>query len=466
MKNFLASLLTLTMVTALAACTPDPGPASSRGQTGTSVPYDAESTLAGGRPAPGENGNDPSGSTAHSLGDITIGIIARTDECGGIDNVHLNGIEAAAGQLGLDLDRQIITRYFVRDDEEAYRTAAALADSGCDIIFSYAPGHEKYLHRAAASFPEVTFVAAGGDQAAASGLDNLKNVNARSFQSRYVSGIVAGMKLKELLAAGDVTDPYVGYVATYPEAEAVSDYTAFFLGVRSIVPEARMDVQYTHAPYTEYSQEDVPLVRDFLARGAVIIAEQSFSTMAPRLVHAAMDSGGTHFLIGVDHDLSLDAPHVILTTVKTNWTAIYRKTLEGFLAGTVPADYSAGVEEAAVMITEPGPSAAKGTQAAVTEVWEALEQGTLQVFATSRFTVTEDYEQASAAGRTPPYEIDGKGHVVSAFALDSDGDSVCDQGEAIRDGAFAEAVLRSAPYFYLRIDGIRELNRAEPSPGR
>lgn len=31
-------------------------------------------------------------------------------------------------------------------------------------------------------------------------------------------------------------------------------------------------------------------------------------------------------------------------------------------------------------------------------------------------------------------------------------------GEAIVDGAFQESVLRSTPYFALRIDGITELN--------
>ena len=33
-----------------------------------------------------------------------------------------------------------------------------------------------------------------------------------------------------------------------------------------------------------------------------------------------------------------------------------------------------------------------------------------------------------------------------------------DTGEAIVDGVFQESVLRSAPYFGLRIDGITELN--------
>jgi len=43
-------------------------------------------------------------------------------------------------------------------------------------------------------------------------------------------------------------------------------------------------------------------------------------------------------------------------------------------------------------------------------------------------------------------------------ALDSEGDFVNDHGEAIVDGAFRECVLRSAPCFALRIDGITGLN--------
>ena len=52
--------------------------------------------------------------------------------------------------------------------------------------------------------------------AATSGLDNYKNIFPYTYESRYVSGVVAGMKLKELMDAGTVTDPKVGYVGAYP----------------------------------------------------------------------------------------------------------------------------------------------------------------------------------------------------------------------------------------------------------
>ena len=48
--------------------------------------------------------------------------------------------------------------------------------------------------------------------------------------------------------------------------------------------------------------------------------------------------------------------------------------------------------------------------------------------------------------------------MTSAFGLDADGDFVNDHGEAISNGEFVESILRSAPYFSLRIDGITELN--------
>ena len=86
-----------------------------------------------------------------------------------------------------------------------------------------------------------------------------------------------------------------------------------------------------------------------------------------------------------------------------------------------------------------GASCAAGTAEKVAEVEAALKDGTLNVFDTANFTVE---------GNT----------VTSYMAIDIDGDWVNDEGEAIVDGIFEESVLRSAPYFGIRIDGITELN--------
>ena len=97
----------------------------------------------------------------------------------------------------------------------------------------------------------------------------------------------------------------------------------------------------------------------------------------------------------------------------------------------------------------------KGTAGELLDMKPVLivdKDGSLQVFDTSKFTC-----QPSTDGT---YQVDADGHVTSCYAFDLDGDFVNDEasGEAIVDGAFQESVLRSAPYFALRIDGITELN--------
>ena len=116
----------------------------------------------------------------------------------------------------------------------------------------------------------------------------------------------------------------------------------------------------------------------------------------------------------------------------------------------LPTDFACGYADGAVMISALGGSCAEGTQEAVDAAWAGIKDGSLKVFDTSKFTC-----QPAADGS---YQVDADGHVTSAFGLDTNGDWFNDAGEAIEDGAFVESVLRSAPYFSLRIDGITELN--------
>ena len=440
MKRILASFLTLTMVSALAACTPNTGTTTAGGTT-------TGTTTAGG------STTTPSGGEA---GDIKIGFIALHDTNSGYDAAHLAGIQTAAEELGIDTASQIIFKYNIPEDETAYDTAVDLAEQDCDIIFSNSYGHQMHMQRAAEEYPEITFVASTGDLAANSGLANLKNIFPYTYESRYVSGVVAGMKLKELMDAGTVTDPYVGYVGAYPYAEVVSGYTAFLLGIQSIVPEAHMDVQYTNSWYDPVAEGEA--ANALIARGAVIIGQHADSTGAPSAVQAALQSGKVNYSVGYNIDMRSVAPDAALTSAQNNWSVLYKATLESFTAGDVPADFAAGAKDEAVMISELGVNVAEGTQAAVDEAWAGLKAGTLKVFDTTKFTVKKDYDAQVGAGNTPAYQIDEAGKVTSAFALDSNGDFVNDTGEAIVDGAFVESVLRSAPYFSLRIDSIDELN--------
>ena len=367
---------------------------------------------------------------------IKIGAILVHDENSGYDMAHIEGLTKACEALGIDM-ANVSFKYNIPEDESAYDAAAELADDGCSIIFSDSYGHQTYMAQAAEEFPETIFVACTGDQAATSGLKNLKNIFPYTFESRYVSGVVAGMKLAELLESGEATDAYVGYVGAFPYAEVVSGYTAFFLGIQSVVPEAHMDVQYTNSWYDPVAEAEA--ANALMGRGCVIIGQHADSTGAPSAVQAEWEKGSQVYSVGYNIDMLAVAPDAALTSAQNVWSVLYQATLENFLAGEVPVDYAAGIAAGAQQISALGPNVAEGTQEAVDAAWAAIADGSLKVFDTSKFTV-------------------GGEAVTTAFALDTDGDWVNDTAEAIVAGAFVESFHRSAPYFSLRIDGITELN--------
>ena len=441
MKKLLALLLALTMALSLAAC---------GGSDEEEAPAD-------------EQGGDTAGTEAEAAGiaaeDVKIGLICVHDINSGYDAAHIEGLTAACEELGITANAddpansQVIFRYNIPEDETCYDAAVDLAEEGCNIIFSDSYGHQMYMQQAASEYSAVTFVACTGDLAAGSGLDNYKNIFPYTYESRYVSGVVAGMKLKELMDAGTVTDPYVGYVGAFPYAEVVCGYTAFLLGIQSQVPEAHMDVQYTNSWYDPVAEGEA--ANALMARGCVIIGQHADSTGAPSAVQAQKNAGSVVYSVGYNIDMLSVAPTAALTSSQNNWSVLYRDTLEKFLAGEeVPVDYAVGITEDAVMISALGPECAEGTQEAVDAAWAGIKDGSLQVFDTSKFTCPIPDPNDGSAG----YITDENGHVTSAYAFDTDGDFVNDSGEAIVDGAFQESVLRSAPYFSLRIDGITELN--------
>lgn len=368
---------------------------------------------------------------------VKIGVILVHDDNTGYDAAHIDGIKAGAEAAGIDAD-SIIWKYNVSEDETCYDTATDLVEQGCTHIFSDSYGHQDFMQQAASENPDVTFVSMTGDKAALSKLANFKNAFPHTFESRYVSGVVAGMKLKELMDAGTVTDPYIGYVGAFPYAEVVSGYTAFFLGIQSIVPDAHMDVIYTNSWYDPTAEAEA--ANALMSKGAHIIGQHADSTGAPGAVQTALDAGSAVYCVGYNIDMLAAAPTAALTSAQNNWASYYTYAFKAAVAGEdIMTDWSEGYATGANMISKLGPSVAAGTAEKVAEVEAAIKAGTLNVFDTATFTV-------------------GGAPVTTYLAIDTDGDWAGDTGEAIENGIFYESKLRSAPYFGLRIDGITELS--------
>lgn len=357
--------------------------------------------------------------------DIKVGAIYIGDENEGYTEAHMKGIDEMIEKLGLD-ESQVIEKTLIGEDEACADAAYDLADQGCQIIFANSFGHESYMLEAAGEYPDVQFCHATGYQAASSGLANMHNYFTSIYEARYVSGVVAGMKLNEMLDNGTITEDQakVGYVGAYPYAEVISGYTSFFLGVRSVCPAATMEVKYTNS-WASFDLEK-ECAEALIADGCVLISQHADTTGAP----TACEAAGVP-VVGYNVSMIETAPTQALTSASINWGPYYTYAVQSVIDGTaIDTDWCKGFSEGANRITELNDAAiAEGTKEKVEEVEAAIIDGSLKVFDTSTWTV--DGETLDT------YEKNGI--------------------EYISDGYFHESEYGSAPAFDIAIDGITSI---------
>lgn len=383
--------------------------------------------------------------------DFKVGVILIGDSSEGYTEAHIEGIKAAAASLGLKED-QIIWKEKVEESQACYDAAAELVASGCSLIISNSYGHQDYMTDAAKDFPDATFIAMTGDQAMVSGLANYKNAFNKVYESRYVSGVVAGLKLQELIDDHELTaanyeggNIRIGYVGAFPYAEVVSGYTAFYLGIKSVVTNVTMRVEYTGEWF--HFDKEKETANTLIGLGCVIIGQHADSEGAPTAVEAAYNTGKEVYSVGYNVSMLNAAPNAALTSATNTWSVYYTYAIGAAMRGEeIATDWAEGYNSDAVAITALGSKVAAGTADVVAEKIAAIKAGTLKVFDNSRFTV------GGAVVTTAPIDLSYYSFATGSPVLVFEGETK----EAIVDGYFSESTLRSAPYFALRIDGISE----------
>jgi len=383
-----------------------------------------------------------------------VGVILVGDETEGYTKAHMDGIKAAAQKLGID-ESNIIWKYKVEETAACADAAEDLVDAGCKVVISNSYGHQNFVAEVAKKYSDVQFIAMTGDFASISGIENLCNAFTNVYESRYVSGVVAGLKLKEMIDKNELTaenydangNVKIGYVGAFPYAEVVSGYTAFYLGIKSVVSNVVMDVQYTSS-WFNYETEKTTATA-LIERGCVIIGQHADSTGAPTACEDARKNGKNVYSVGYNVDMIAAAPEAALTSATNVWEVYYEYAFKTAMdGGKIAQNWAKGYAEGAVAITALGAKCADGTQAKVDEVIAAIKAGTLHVFDTATFTVGGEKITSNKVDFSFTDWSTGAPVVVYK------GETL----ETVKDGYVEESVIRSAPYFSLRIDGITELN--------
>ena len=421
MKKILSLALVLVMVLGLAAC----GSKTEAPATTAAAAEAGETTAAAETQAPA------------AVADVKLGFIFLHDENSTYDLNFMNGAKEAIAALGLTED-QYLFRTNIPEGQEAYDAACELADAGCNIIFADSFGHEDYIIQAAKEFPDVQFCHSTGTKAHTEGLSNYHNAFAAIYEGRYLAGVVAGLKLNEMIEKGEFTaeEAKMGYVGAFTYAEVVSGYTSFYLGAKSVCPSVTMDVTFTGSWYDETAEKEG--ANKLIQNGCKLISQHADSMGAP----TACETAGVP---NVSYNGSTVAacPNTFLVSSRVNWAPYYEFVVNCVKNGeAIPADWTGTIETGSVVLTDINEAAcAAGTAEKLEEVKAAIEAGTTKVFDTTTFTV--------------------EGKAVESYMADVDTDAAyTPDTEVIEDGAFQESTKRSAPYFDLKIDGINLLDTA------
>ena len=371
-----------------------------------------------------------------------FGFIFLHDEKSTYDKNFIDAAKDVCKELGV----QAVLKTNVPEGEKCYSTAKELAKKGCKGIFADSFGHESFMIQAAKEYTTVEFAHATGTHAHTEGLSNFHNAFAAIYEGRYTAGIAAGMKLNEMINAGKITadQAVMGYVGAFPYAEVVSGYTSFYLGAKSVCPSVTMKVRYTNSWYDENAERTTAttLIED---DKCVLISQHADSQGAPSVCENKRVPNV--FYNGENKTLT----NSYLTSSRINWRPYFRYFINSVLKGEkMESDWTGTLANGAVEVYAASGIAAEGTQAAMNKAIADFKEGKLNVFDTTKFTVTP------AAGATN-ITVDAEGHVTSYKADVDDAGDYVGETEVIANGYFHESEYRSAPYFDLRIVGITEI---------
>ena len=407
MKKFLALILALVMALSLVACGNDAPPA------------DDGAADDGAAPA------------------VKVGFICLHDENSTYDLNFLNGAKEAIANLGLT-EADYIIKTNIPEGQECYEAAMDLVDAGCNIIFANSFGHEPYMLQAAQEVPDVEFCHSTGTMAHTAGVANYHNAFASIYEGRFLAGVAAGMKLNEMIEAGEITadQAKMGYVGAFTYAEVVSGYSSFYLGAKYVCPSVTMDVTFTGSWYDEALEKEG--AQKLIDGDCVLISQHADSLGAP----TACENAGVP---NVSYNGSTQAagPNTYIISSRINWAPYYEYAINAVKNGqAIDADWTGTLATKSVLLSDVNEAvAAAGTAEKLAEVQAALEAGTLNVYDCSTFTV--------------------KGENLTSYMADVDTDAdYTPDTEVIENGVFYESKFRSAPYFDLEIDGITRLDVA------
>ncbi len=250
----------------------------------------------------------------------------------------------------------------IPENAQFEKSVRDLIEQGYNVIYATSYGYGKYVLKLAEEYPAVYFNHATG----ATNAGNVATYMGRLYQAQYLAGIAAAYR---------TASSKIGFVVSFPIPEVLTQVNAFTLGVRSVKPEATVEVKWTNSWYDPVAEKSAGL--ELVNTGCDVICAY-LDTMNAQI--AAAEKGA--YAIGCSSPAPAVLPDAYLTAPIFNWANYYTKDVQKIIDGTwEPVFQFYGLDSGVVDVDTLTKNNADGAAAAVDAAKAAIIAGTLDVFA-------------------------------------------------------------------------------------
>jgi len=267
-------------------------------------------------------------------------------------------------RLQLEKETGVTTSYVenVAEGPDAERVIREMAKRGDLVVFATSFGHMNYALKVSRTFPKTAFVHATGYKLG----KNMGQVNARLYEGRYLTGVIAGEMTKTNV---------LGYVAAFPIPEVMQGINAFIQGARSVNPKAELRVIWVNSWFDPGKERQAALT--LLSQESDVITHHTDSTA---VVQAAEDQG--KYAFGYHSDMAKYGPTAHLTATTHHWGKYYVKIVKEVQAGTwKPTSVWGGYKEGMIALAPLNDAIPADLQGRIRDMEKQLTEGSLHPFA-------------------------------------------------------------------------------------
>ncbi|MEM8603942.1 MAG: BMP family ABC transporter substrate-binding protein [Cyanobacteria bacterium P01_H01_bin.121] len=302
--------------------------------------------------------------------DVVVGFIyvGPSDDFG-YNQAHAEGA-ATMGELpGVT----IIEEASVPETAAVAETMRSMIEiDGADVLFPTSFGYfDPYILELAEEFPSVQFFHAGGLYQDGVHPDNVGSYFSYIDEAQYIAGIVA---------AHESESGKLGFVAAKPIPQVLRNINSFTLGAQSVNPDITTQVIFTGDWALPVKEAEA--TNSLIDQGADVINSHVDS---PKVVVETAEKRGVNTL-GYHANQSSLAPEGYLTGSEWDWSSIYTRLGEDFVAGntlmddSIPHVLRGGLADNFAKLSPYGPGVSDEAQAAADTALAQLVNGDFVIY--------------------------------------------------------------------------------------